>query len=63
MLLTCAYSYQEFLEQTQKNDFNTDEGWQGLDEQQAYSDQEFEEYQRQRRAELEAAGVSPLVSI
>ncbi|XP_072743615.1 nucleobindin-2 isoform X2 [Anoplolepis gracilipes] len=39
-------SYQEFLEQTKKPDFQQDEGWQGLDEQQMYSKEEYEAYKQ-----------------
>ncbi|XP_014483577.1 PREDICTED: nucleobindin-2 isoform X2 [Dinoponera quadriceps] len=46
-------SYQEFLEQTKKPDFQRDEGWQGLDEQQIYSQQEYEAYERRRQEELQ----------
>ncbi|XP_012526824.1 nucleobindin-2 isoform X2 [Monomorium pharaonis] len=55
-------SYQEFLEQTKKPDFQQDEGWQGLDEQQIYSQQEYEAFQRQRQEELQgriAKGMLP----
>ncbi|XP_012526825.1 nucleobindin-2 isoform X3 [Monomorium pharaonis] len=55
-------SYQEFLEQTKKPDFQQDEGWQGLDEQQIYSQQEYEAFQRQRQEELQgriAKGMFP----
>lgn len=46
-------SYQEFLEQTKKPDFQQDEGWQGLDEQQIYSQQEYETFQRHRQEEVQ----------
>ncbi|XP_011865542.1 PREDICTED: nucleobindin-2 isoform X2 [Vollenhovia emeryi] len=46
-------SYEEFLEQTKKPDFQQDEGWQGLDEQQIYSQQEYEAFQRQRAEEIQ----------
>ncbi|XP_011630489.1 nucleobindin-2 isoform X2 [Pogonomyrmex barbatus] len=55
-------SYQEFLEQTKKPDFQQDEGWQGLDEQQIYSQQEYEAFQRHRQEEIEkmvAKGMLP----
>ncbi|KAL6256204.1 hypothetical protein P5V15_012320 [Pogonomyrmex californicus] len=55
-------SYQEFLEQTKKPDFQQDEGWQGLDEQQIYSQQEYEAFQRHRQEEIEkmvAKGMFP----
>lgn len=46
-------SYAEFLEQTKKSDFQRDEGWQGLDEQQIYSQQEYEVYQRHKEEEIQ----------
>lgn len=46
-------SYEEFLEQTKKSDFQRDEGWQGLDEQQIYSQQEYEAYQRHKEEEFQ----------
>ncbi|TGZ32754.1 nucleobindin-2 isoform X1 [Temnothorax longispinosus] len=55
-------SYQEFLEQTKKPDFQQDEGWQGLDEQQIYSQQEYEAFQRHRQEEIQkmiAKGMLP----
>ena len=47
------YSYQEFLVQTMKPDFQQDEGWQGLDEQQIYSQQEYEAFQKHRQEEIQ----------
>ncbi|XP_039314609.1 nucleobindin-2 isoform X2 [Solenopsis invicta] len=55
-------SYQEFLEQTKKPAFQQDEGWQGLDEQQIYSQQEYEAFQRHRQEEIQkmiAKGMLP----
>ncbi|XP_032677241.1 nucleobindin-2 isoform X2 [Odontomachus brunneus] len=55
-------SYQEFLEQTKKPDFQKDEGWQGLDEEQIYSQQEYEAYERRRQEEVQkmvAKGMLP----
>ncbi|XP_011695520.1 PREDICTED: nucleobindin-2 isoform X2 [Wasmannia auropunctata] len=55
-------SFQEFLEQTKKPDFQQDEGWQGLDEQQIYSQQEYEAFQRHREEEIQkvvAKGMLP----
>lgn len=49
------YSYQEFLEQTKKPDFQQDEGWKGLDEQPIYSNEEYEAYrQMEERRRQEA---------
>ncbi|XP_018349910.1 PREDICTED: nucleobindin-2 isoform X2 [Trachymyrmex septentrionalis] len=55
-------SYQEFLVQTMKPDFQQDEGWQGLDEQQIYSQQEYEAFQKHRQEEIQkmvAKGMLP----
>lgn len=38
--------FQEFLEQTKRNDFQQDHGWKGLDEDRPYTDEEFAEYLR-----------------
>lgn len=46
-------SYQEFLEQTKKPNFEQDDGWQGIDEQQIYSEQEYEAYERRRQEEIQ----------
>jgi len=55
-------SYQEFLEQTKKPDFQQDEGWQGLDEQQIYSQQEYEAFQRHRQEEIQKMIAKGMVS-
>ncbi|XP_067216275.1 nucleobindin-2 isoform X2 [Linepithema humile] len=55
-------SYEEFLEQTKKPDFSQDEGWQGLDEQQIYSQQEYEAFEKRRQEEIQkmiAKGMLP----
>ncbi|CAG9824752.1 unnamed protein product [Phaedon cochleariae] len=39
--------YNEFFHQTNTNDFKQDRGWQGLDEQRPYTDEELAEYIRQ----------------
>ncbi|XP_025263896.1 nucleobindin-2 isoform X3 [Camponotus floridanus] len=55
-------SYQEFLEQTKKPNFQQDEGWQGLDEQQMYSKEEYEVFQKRRQEEIQnmiAKGMFP----
>lgn len=39
--------YNEFWAQTNSRDFNQDHGWQGLDEQKPYTDEELAEYIRQ----------------
>ncbi|KAG0411217.1 hypothetical protein HPB47_011648, partial [Ixodes persulcatus] len=43
-------SHEEFMDMTQRKDFERDDGWKGLDEQQIYSEEElraYEEHQRQ----------------
>ncbi|XP_068217047.1 nucleobindin-2-like isoform X1 [Palaemon carinicauda] len=45
-------SFDEFIEQTKKTEFEQDEGWKGLDEQEIYSQQEYEAYQHQRNEEI-----------
>lgn len=42
--------YNEFIRQTNSNDFKQDHGWQALDEQKPYSDEELAEYVRQHQA-------------
>ncbi|OAD59609.1 Nucleobindin-2 [Eufriesea mexicana] len=46
-------SYREFWEDTKKPDFQQDNGWQGLDEQQIYTQEEFETYARQMQDEMQ----------
>ncbi|XP_071548087.1 nucleobindin-2 isoform X2 [Panulirus ornatus] len=45
-------SYKEFVDQTRRAEFEQDKGWQGLDEQEIYSQQEYEEFERQRQEEI-----------
>ncbi|KAG5886570.1 hypothetical protein JTB14_011282 [Gonioctena quinquepunctata] len=42
--------FQEFLQQTNSNDFKQDNGWQPLDEQRPFTDEELAEYIRQHEA-------------
>ncbi|GLG96125.1 Uncharacterized protein GBIM_02944, partial [Gryllus bimaculatus] len=46
-------SYQEFLQQTQKPDFDKDDGWQALDEQQIYSPEEYAAFEQRRQQEIQ----------
>lgn len=62
MFFAC-YSYQEFLEQTKKPDFQQDEGWQGLDEQQIYSKEEYEVFLQRRKEEMQNMIAKGMVSI
>jgi len=57
------HSYQEFLEQTKKPDFEQDNGWQGIDEQQIYSEQEYEAYERRRQEEIQKMIAKGIVRI
>ncbi|RVE51012.1 hypothetical protein evm_004303 [Chilo suppressalis] len=44
--------FNEFMSKTQNSDFNQDEGWKSIDENQIYSQQEYEEYEKRRLEEL-----------
>ncbi|XP_058805477.1 nucleobindin-2 isoform X2 [Phymastichus coffea] len=55
-------SYDEFLAETKKVEFEQDPGWEALDEQKLYSEQEYEEFRRQKAREIErhiAQGMFP----
>jgi len=55
-------SYEEFLAQTQKPEFEKDSGWEGLDEQQIYTQDEYREFEMRRQEEIQrliAQGVIP----
>jgi len=55
-------SYEEFLAQTQKPEFEKDSGWEGLDEQQIYTQDEYQEFEMKRQEEIQrliAQGVIP----
>lgn len=47
-------SYEEFYAQTQKKDFNSDPGWETLDQQQLYTQEEYQKFEMQRQHEIEA---------
>ncbi|XP_015126263.1 nucleobindin-2 isoform X2 [Diachasma alloeum] len=54
--------YQEFLAQTKRNDFQEDPGWKSLDEQELYSQQEYNAYEIQKQQEIQkmiAQGLFP----
>lgn len=57
------FSFEEFVEQTRKAEFEQDGGWQGLDEQEMYSQQEYEEFERRRQEEIRQLVESGVVSI
>jgi hypothetical protein len=46
-------SYEEFLAQTQKPEFERDSGWDGLDEQQIYTQDEYREFEMKRQEEIQ----------
>nr|CAG4643417.1 EOG090X0B17 [Ilyocryptus agilis] len=46
-------SFPEFLEQTRKQEFEQDPGWNTIDEQPVYSQQEYMEFERRRMAEIQ----------
>ena len=52
-LWICDFRFEEFLDQTRKQEFERDPGWQTLDEQPAYSEQEYLEFERQRQMEIQ----------
>ncbi|KAI4469754.1 nucleobindin [Holotrichia oblita] len=47
--------YNEFIAQTKRGDFQQDHGWQGLDEQKMYTDEELDEYIRQHQMQAQQA--------
>jgi len=49
-------SREEFLKMTEQQEFQQDDGWKGLDEQQVYSEAELEEFMRQRQMEMHQQG-------
>nr|CAG4652068.1 EOG090X0B17 [Triops cancriformis] len=55
-------SYQEFLDQTKKAEFERDPGWQGLDEQPVYNREEYVEFERQRQEEIQRLIQQGLIS-
>ncbi|XP_077301796.1 nucleobindin 1 isoform X1 [Arctopsyche grandis] len=46
-------SYEEFLVQTRRSEFEKDQGWKALDEQEVYSQQEYQEFERNRLEEVQ----------
>jgi hypothetical protein len=61
-VLSCDSSYEEFLEQTQKPEFEKDAGWEGLDEQQVYTQNEYREFERRRQEEIQRLIAQGVVS-
>ncbi|XP_076351602.1 nucleobindin-2-like isoform X2 [Tachypleus tridentatus] len=46
-------SQKEFLELTKKQNFEADEGWKGIGEQNIFTEEEFKEYERQRVMQMQ----------
>jgi hypothetical protein len=46
-------SYQEFLDQTKREEFNRDPGWETVDHQQQYTHEEYLEFERRRHEEIQ----------
>lgn len=46
-------SYQEFLDQTKKQDFQEDKGWEGLDQNKQYTEEEYRLFEKRRLEEVE----------
>lgn len=45
--------FQEFLEQTRKQEFEQDPGWNTIDEQPVYTHEEYQAFERQRQMEIQ----------
>ena len=55
-------SLEEFLTQTKEDEFNKHEEWEGLDEEEPeYTDEEFQQFEQQRHAEIQAMIAQGLV--
>jgi hypothetical protein len=61
-IISLNSSYEEFLAQTQKPDFEKDSGWEGLDEQQVYTQDEYQEFERKRQEEIQRLIAQGVVS-
>jgi hypothetical protein len=61
-VLSCDWSYEEFLAQTQKPEFEKDPGWEGLDEQQIYTQDEYREFEMKRQEEIQRLIAQGVVS-
>jgi hypothetical protein len=44
----------EFMQSTTLQQFNQDDGWEGLDEEELYTDEEMDEYERMLQEEMES---------
>ena len=47
-------SYDEFLKETQRDEFEKDPGWDTMDDEELYTDEEFEQFEHQREAQMPA---------
>ena len=47
------YRFGEFLEQTRKQEFQKDPGWNTIDEEPVYNQQEYMEFERRRQMEIQ----------
>lgn len=61
-VLSCDWSYEEFLAQTQKPEFEKDPGWEGLDEQQIYTQDEYRAFEMRRQEEIQRLIAQGVVS-
>lgn len=46
-------SFAEFIDQTKKQEFTEDKGWESLDQQKVYTEEEYRQFEKQRLAEVE----------
>ncbi|CAH1785390.1 unnamed protein product, partial [Owenia fusiformis] len=49
-------SFDEFIKYTKSDDFDKDDGWLGVDEEENYTDEELEEFERKYEEEMRKAG-------
>ncbi|PSN33491.1 Nucleobindin-2 [Blattella germanica] len=54
--------FEEFLAQTQKPEFEKDSGWEGIDETQVYTQEEYKEFERRRQEEIQRLIAQGVVS-
>lgn len=46
-------SYAEFIDQTKKQEFQEDKGWETIDENKQFTEEEYRQFEKQRLAEVE----------
>lgn len=56
-------SFQEFLDQTKREQFNRDPAWETVDEQIQYTHEEYLEFERRRRQEVDRMIAEGLVTV